>query len=48
MWFESLEAVRAFAGPDHEVAVVPPEAPKLLARFDDRSAHYDVVERRRV
>jgi len=48
MWFDSIEAVRAFAGPDHEVAVVPPEARKLLARFDGRSAHYDVVERRRV
>lgn len=48
MWFETIEAVRTFAGSDHEVAVVPPEARKLLARFDGRSAHYDVVERRRV
>lgn len=46
MWFASMEAVRAFAGSDHEVAVVPPPARVLLARFDDRSAHYDVVERR--
>lgn len=41
--FESMEAVRAFAGADHEVAVVPPAARELLARFDERSAHYDVV-----
>ncbi|MHB1069205.1 MAG: antibiotic biosynthesis monooxygenase [Gemmatimonadaceae bacterium] len=47
MWFATLDAVRAFAGSDHEVAVVPPEARKLLARFDSRSAHYPVVERRR-
>ena len=40
--FDSLDAVRAFAGEDYEVAVVPPEARKLLARFDERSAHYDV------
>lgn len=46
MWFETMDAVRAFAGSDHETAVVPPEARKLLARFDERSAHYDVVERR--
>jgi heme-degrading monooxygenase HmoA len=46
MWFDSLGAVRQFAGPDYEVAVVPPEARKLLARFDARSAHYFVVERR--
>ncbi len=47
MWFESLDAVRVFAGEDYEVAVVPPAARALLARFDARSAHYDVVERRR-
>ena len=46
MWFESLDAVRAFAGEDYERAVVPPAARKLLLRFDDRSAHYEVRERR--
>ena len=46
MWFESLEAVVMFAGQDHEVAVVPPAARALLARFDPRSAHYSVEERR--
>ena len=40
--FDSLEAVRAFAGEDYEVAVVPPEARKLLARFDERSEHYEI------
>ena len=42
MWFDSLDAVRAFAGPDYEVAVVPPAARRLLARFDARSSHYEV------
>jgi hypothetical protein len=42
MWFDSVEAVRAFAGADYEVAVVPPEARVLLERFDARSAHYEV------
>ena len=42
MWFESLEAVRAFAGEEYEVAVVPPKARALLARFDGRSQHYQV------
>ena len=41
--FESIEAVQAFAGADHEVAVVSPEARALLSRFDERSAHFDVV-----
>jgi heme-degrading monooxygenase HmoA len=44
MWFDSLEAVRTFAGPDLELAVVPPAARALLARFDERSVHYDVLE----
>lgn len=46
MRFESLDAVRAFAGEDYEVAVVPPKAQALLARYDDRSAHYEVREER--
>jgi heme-degrading monooxygenase HmoA len=41
--FESLDAVRAFAGEDYEQAVVLPEARALLARFDERSAHYETV-----
>ena len=42
MWFDSLDAVRAFAGEAYEQAVVPPAARALLSRFDARSAHYDV------
>jgi len=41
--FDSLDAVRAFAGEDYEVAVILPEARELLARFDERSAHYETV-----
>jgi heme-degrading monooxygenase HmoA len=42
LW-RSLDAVRAFAGDDYEVAVVLPDARRLLVRFDERSAHYDTV-----
>lgn len=42
MWFDSIEAVRAFAGEDYEAAVVPPKARALLSRFDARSQHYEV------
>ena len=45
MWFDSLDAVRAFAGEDYEVAVVPPKARVLLSRFDARSQHYEIKER---
>ena len=44
MWFDSLDAVRQFAGEDHEQAVVPPNARALLSRFDERSQHYEVRE----
>ncbi len=43
--FDSMEAVRAFAGEDYEMAVVPTKARKLLSRFDQRSAHYQSVLR---
>ena len=43
MWFDSIEAMKAFAGEDYEIAVVPPKARAVLARFDERSAHYDTV-----
>jgi hypothetical protein len=46
MQFDSLSAVQAFAGPDYELAVVPPAARAVLLRFDARSAHYDTIERR--
>ncbi len=42
LWFDSLNAVRNFAGEDYEVAVVPQKARALLSRFDNRSAHYEV------
>ncbi|MDQ3696389.1 MAG: antibiotic biosynthesis monooxygenase [Chloroflexota bacterium] len=41
--FDSMAAIRRFAGVDAEVAVVSPEARQLLTRFDDRVAHYEVV-----
>jgi heme-degrading monooxygenase HmoA len=46
MWFDSLDAVRVFAGEDHEASVVPPAARELLTHFDERSQHYEVREQR--
>ena len=46
MWFDSLEAVKAFAGADYETAYVPEKARRVLARFDARSQHYELRERR--
>ncbi|HKF18059.1 MAG TPA: antibiotic biosynthesis monooxygenase [Candidatus Dormibacteraeota bacterium] len=41
-YFESLDAIRTFAGADWEAAVVAPEAQRLLLRFDERCSHYAV------
>lgn len=42
MHFDSIEAVREFAGDDYDAAVVPPKARELLSRFDQRSQHYEI------
>ena len=44
MQFDSLAAVRKFAGNDYEIAVVPEKARKILSHFDERSQHYEIVE----
>lgn len=40
--FESLEAVKAFAGPDYSVPVFEPEARQLLSKVEPIARHYDV------
>ena len=42
MWFDSWEAVKQFAGEDYELAYVPAQARKILARYDERSQHYEI------
>jgi antibiotic biosynthesis monooxygenase (ABM) superfamily enzyme len=46
MWFDSLEGVKAFAGEDFDLAYVPPQGRAVLSQFDERSTHYEVLERR--
>jgi heme-degrading monooxygenase HmoA len=41
--FDSLEAIRKFAGEDYEAAHVAPRARKLLSRFDARCQHFELV-----
>jgi heme-degrading monooxygenase HmoA len=41
--FESLDAVRAFAGADYETPVIEPEAERLLSRYEQRAVHYETV-----
>jgi len=42
-FWESLEAIRSFAGEDISRAVVHPEAAALFADYDHSVRHYDVV-----
>ena len=42
-FWESLDAIREFAGPDYERAVIIPEAAALLTRHDERSTHYESI-----
>ncbi len=43
MWFDSLDSVKAFVGPDYETAYVPDKAQAMLARFDAKSVHVDLL-----
>jgi heme-degrading monooxygenase HmoA len=43
IFWDSLESIRALAGPNYETAVIPEERRKYLTRFDSRAAHYEVV-----
>lgn len=40
--FESLEAVKRFAGSDYQTPVFEPEAKVLLCRIEPLANHYDV------
>jgi heme-degrading monooxygenase HmoA len=42
LW-ESMDAVRDFAGEGHATSVVPEEARRLLAHYDEQSVHYDTT-----
>jgi heme-degrading monooxygenase HmoA len=46
MWFDDIAAVKRFMGDDYEVSHVPAMAQAVLAHFDARAAHYEVLDRR--
>ena len=46
MWFDSLDSIKAFMGEDFSVSHVPMEARAMLNSFDDRAAHFEVIDRR--
>jgi hypothetical protein len=41
VWFESLDAVKGFAGESYETAVISEKARGLLRRWDGRCEHWE-------
>jgi len=42
-WFQSLEAVKRFAGPNFEQAVVPEQVKALMSHYKEIVHHHDVA-----
>lgn len=42
VWFDSLDAVRAFAGQTYEVPVISAKARTLLSHYDERVEHFEL------
>jgi heme-degrading monooxygenase HmoA len=40
--FDSLEAVKRFAGPEYSIPVFEPEAKRLLSKIEPVARHYEV------
>jgi antibiotic biosynthesis monooxygenase (ABM) superfamily enzyme len=46
MWFEGMDSIKAFMGENYAVSHVPAAAQTVLKRFDERAAHFEVLDRR--
>jgi len=42
--WESIEAIKAFAGEPPDVAVVPPVVQAMMLEYNEKVRHYEVVE----
>jgi len=42
-WFESLDAIKSFAGPNFEQAVVPDLVKELMLHYEETVHHHDVA-----
>ena len=43
MLWESIDSIRAVAGPDYETSIIPEERRKYLSRHDAKSVHYEIA-----
>ena len=44
IWFDSLDAIKKFVGDDAGKAHMPAAAQAVLKRWDERVAHYEIIE----
>ena len=44
--YTGINAIKAFMGEDYSVSHVPAEARAVLNSFDDRAAHFEIIDRR--
>jgi antibiotic biosynthesis monooxygenase (ABM) superfamily enzyme len=43
MLWDSIDSIRAAAGPNYETAIIPEERRQYLSRHDESSVHYEAV-----
>ena len=43
MLWDSIDAIRAVAGPDYEQSIIPEERRKYLSKHDTKAVHYEVA-----
>ena len=43
MLWDSIDSIRAVAGPDYETAIIPEERRRYLTRHDAKSVHYEIA-----
>ena len=41
--FDSIDNIRAVAGPDYEQSIIPEERRRYLSKHDEKAAHYEVT-----
>ena len=43
IFWESLDALKAFAGEDYEISIIPEERRQYLSKHQHRAEHYEVI-----
>ena len=43
LFWDSIDSIRAVAGPDYETSIIPEERRKYLSKHDAKAVHYEVA-----